>query len=55
VAKILAMQYWEGTRDRHGVGMMAFEEYMGKSIENWMGSARGVIHLVRMLDKGKTK
>jgi hypothetical protein len=45
VAQILARQYWDGTRDSHGIKDMTFKEYWNKSGPNWIGAARGVIHL----------
>lgn len=51
VAKILAQRYWDGAHDKHNVKSMSFEEYFGKSVDGWFNTARGVIALIKTMDR----
>jgi len=55
IAEILARQFWSGSRERDTTTFSAnrykiFEDYWHESRAGWLGSARGVIALVRGKD-----
>jgi len=51
VAKILAQRYWDGAHDKNNVKNMSFDEYFGKSVDGWTGTARGVISLIKAMNR----
>jgi len=55
IAKMLATQFYNGTREtsskRKIVAGMTRDEYISKSLINWIPAARGIITLVK--DKQK--
>ena len=51
IAKILAMQYWSGSRDTHNIKNMTFRQYLNKSLMNWMPAANGIIYIIKNNDE----
>jgi len=46
VAEILARQFYSGWGYLHPCNM-TWEEYRVATLQNWMGAARGLVHLVK--------
>jgi len=38
----MAYQYWSGTKDTHDIKNLSWAQYKNKSLQNWIGAARGV-------------